>query len=111
MDYTHIVVTHSSDDKEYLYRASDGARIGGRQHAVVVFGDNPNKSESRVFIDAVSASNYLRGTVTAEDLKVRGQEPKPWCDVRNGDPAGIIIPDTAVQEEFMGGHTRIRKVV
>ncbi len=109
MDYTHIVVTHKADDKEYLYRVSDGARIGGRQYAVVVFGDNPNKSESRVFIDSTSASNYLRGVVTANDLKAQGSDAKPWCDVRSGDPAGVIIPD-GVGEEFMGGHTRITKV-
>jgi len=113
LDYTHIVVKHSADDKEYLYRASDGMRIGGRQHAVVVYGDNPNKSESRVFIDAHHAHEWLCNDCCLQDLKIRfalSEYEDVKIDWRSGDPVGIIIPD-GMGEEFMGSAQKIRKIV
>jgi hypothetical protein len=111
MDYTHIIIKHSADDKEYLYRASDGMRIGGRQHSVVVYGNNPNKSESHVFVDSHHAHVYLCNQCCVLDLKVNPQESdKVIIDYRSGDPVGIIIPE-GMGEEFMGSSQKIRKIV
>ena len=111
MDYTHIIINHSADDKEYLYRASDGMRIGGRQHSVVVYGDNPNKSESRVFLDPHQAHAYLAHFCTFDDLRKRDiHDIAPKIDFRSGDPEHIIIPE-GMGEEFMGGQRTIRKVI
>lgn len=111
MDYTHIVVKHSADDKEYLYRASDGMRIGGRQHAVVVYGEDPNKSLSRVFIDPHHAHVWLTVNWPCDDLAAHPQDEK--CvnvEYRSGDPEHIIIPQ-GMGEEFMGSAQKIRKIV
>ncbi len=111
MDYTHIVVKTTSDDTEYLYRASDGIRLGGRQYAVVVYGEDPNKSVSRKFIDAHHAHVWLTKVVAEQDLSGRGSDIGPVkIDWRSGDPENIIIPQ-GIGEEFMGSTSRIRKIV
>ena len=110
MEYTHIVVKHTADDKEYLYRASDGMRIGGRYYAVVFYGEDPNKSLSRVFIDPHHAHTWLCEQWTLEDLKTREPEGKVRVDWRSGDPEHIIIPQ-GMGEEFMGSAQKIRKIV
>ena len=112
MDYTHIVVKHSADDKEYLYRASDGMRIGGRQYGVVVYGEDPNKSLSRVFIDAHHAHTWLVEKWAEEDRKTHDhpREVAVKIDYRSGDPEHIIIPQ-GMGEEFMGSAQKIRKIV
>ena len=106
-EFTHIIVRTTADEKEYLYRASDGIRIAGRQHATVVFGDNPTKSESRVFIAAEAARKWIRG-YAGTDL---GGDAR--IDERNGDPVGIVIPDGMGTEEFMGGARgpTVRKII
>ena len=113
MDYTHIVVKHTADDKEYLYRASDGMRIGGRQYAVVVYGEDPNKSLSRVFVDAHHAHVWLTTEWCLQDLRTRdadAQSDSVRVDWRSGDPEHIIIPQ-GMGEEFMGSAQKIRKIV
>jgi len=81
---------------------SDGMRIGGRQNAVVVYGSEPNKTGSHVFVDSHAASVWLREVWAAEDLKLRGLEGPVKIDYRSGDPVGIVIPN-GMGEEFMGG--------
>lgn len=110
MEYTHIVVTTTATDMQYIYRAHNGLRIGGRQQKVVVYGTEPNKSSSHVFIDAHAASVWLREVWAAEDLKAQGIEGPVKIDYRSDDPVGIVVPD-GIGEEFMaGGPTKLRRM-
>lgn len=69
---THIVISHPSQHTEGLFRASDGMYLGDCQKCMVVFGENPNKRESRIFLDHESAQRFLREEVTGNDEKGRG---------------------------------------
>ncbi len=57
---THILLIEKSQDTEILFRVSDGMMLGECQKNVVVFGAEPNKKTSRVFIDHENATNFLR---------------------------------------------------
>ena len=63
LKFTHIIAIKASNLVETLYRASDGMLQGEVQENVCVFGENPSKRESRVFVDHESAVNYLRTVV------------------------------------------------
>ena len=90
---THIVIFWKSNEAEHLYRASDGIQIGQRKDHVVLFGENPNKKESRVFIDAASASKYLRGVVPQEDqARIR------LTDIQANGIANVTTPKTFTLE-------------
>ena len=93
---THIVIFWKSNEAEHLYRASDGIQIGQRKDHVVLFGENPNKKESRVFIDAASASKYLRGQVPMQDMKDRAEPRIVRVEERDAEhlviaPSGAIV--------------------
>jgi hypothetical protein len=57
---THILLIEKSQDTEILFRVSDGMMLGECQKNVVVFGAEPNKKTSRVFIDHENATDFLR---------------------------------------------------
>lgn len=63
---THIIKQYPSNDAEILFRASDGMMIGMREKVTVIYGDDPNKRVSRLFIDSDFASRYLRNGVVAD---------------------------------------------
>jgi len=60
---THFLRTIRDADgnsTDFLFRASDGVNIAQRQGEVVIFGDEPNRRNSRLFFD----SDYAREFVT-----------------------------------------------
>jgi hypothetical protein len=65
---THIIKDFAEQNSEILFRASDGVAIGQRKRTVVVFGEDPNRKTSRVFIDDEHASEFLRSEVARLDL-------------------------------------------
>lgn len=60
MKYTHVLLIEASQATEILFRVSDGMMLGECQKNVVVFGAEPNKKTSRVFIDHENATEFLR---------------------------------------------------
>ncbi len=60
MQYTHVLLIEASQATEILFRVSDGMMLGECQKNVVVFGAEPNKKTSRVFIDHENATLFLR---------------------------------------------------
>jgi len=66
---THIIKKHPSSDSEFLFRWSDGMMIGFREKVTVIYGDDPNRRVSRVFIDSDSAARYLRDGVAGKDFE------------------------------------------
>lgn len=68
---THILKMFKSQNSEMLFRADDGICIGQRKNETVIFGEEPNKRSSHVFIDGAKAVAWLEA-YAAEDLKKRG---------------------------------------
>ena len=68
---THILKIFKSQDSEMLFRADDGICIGQRKNETVIFGEEPNKRSSHVFINGAKAVAWLEA-YAAEDLKKRG---------------------------------------
>ncbi len=69
---THIVKKYESQNSEILFRATDAIAIGQRKNEVVVYGEDPNRKTSRVFIDSKHASRFLREVIPDQDLRLRG---------------------------------------
>ena len=67
---THILKIFKSQNSEMLFRADDGICIGQRKNETVIFGEEPNKRSSHVFIDGAKAGAWLEA-YAAEDLKKR----------------------------------------
>ena len=56
---THILKMFKSQNSEMLFRADDGICIGQRKNETVIFGEEPNKRSSHVFIDGAKAGAWL----------------------------------------------------
>lgn len=98
---THIVVKYSSQNSEILFRAFDGIAIAQQKNAVLVYGEDPNKKQSRVFIDPEHARRFLREKVAADDLK---NIPSGGTDVVIEDRDGeSILTMPADAMELPGG--------
>lgn len=69
---THIIDVYPSQESEMLFRASDGICIGMRKKETVVFGDEPNKRNSHVFIDGMHAKKWMETVLATRDLKEHG---------------------------------------
>lgn len=97
----YIVVTFPSQKAEMLFRASDGMCIGQQKNETVIYGDQPNKKSSHVFIDQASASAWLRGPCAEKDLIALALPAGVSLEVREGEgsvilpPGGIDFPDMA----------------
>lgn len=65
---THIIKTYETNDAEMLFRASDGMMIGMREKVTVIFGDDPNRRVSRIFMESEHASAFLHGKVCQDDI-------------------------------------------
>lgn len=99
MEYTHQILSYKGQKIEILARVGDGILIGQRKGFTVVYGEAPNKKDSRVFIDEEHASRYLRGHVALEDLKLRDLAgPVKILDIE-GSPI-IELPDGTDVESF-----------
>lgn len=96
---THILIVYESQDSEVLFRADDGIGIGQRKRTVVVYGEEPNKKQSRVFIDNEHAGRFLRGKVCQDDLDQHGGGTVD-IDVRSGEGLVVLPADL---EELPGG--------
>lgn len=101
MTYTHIIKQYPTNDAEILFRASDGMMIGMKEKVTVLFGEDPNKRVSRIFMESEQASAYLRKI--ASDDAPSGVER---IDVRNEEHT-IIQPG---QVTVMPGTSSIRKI-
>lgn len=69
---THIILTYKSQDTAMLFRASDGMCLGQYKNETVVYGEEPNRKTSRVFVDKEHAARFLREKVTEMDLRKTG---------------------------------------
>lgn len=70
MKYTHVLLIEASQATEILFRVSDGMMLGECQKNVVVFGAEPNKKTSRVFIDHENATAFLRYVAHLDAAKI-----------------------------------------
>jgi hypothetical protein len=95
-EYTHILVFFKSQNVDYLYRATDGVRIGQRKDTTVIFGEEPNKCQGRVFVDMDYAARWLASEVPYQDLKARGIDTDVFIDIRNGEPL-VELPANSLQ--------------
>jgi hypothetical protein len=99
---THILGVYPTADSEMLFRAADGVCIGMRKSETVVFGDEPNKRRSRIFIDKEHATKWLKTTCAEWDLKEYPQKfydsgkdrDKVVLEERNMEGAIIRLPDS-----------------
>lgn len=93
---THIVLNYKSQDTEILFRADDGICIGQRKGMTVVYGEAPNTKNSRVFLDALFATKFLREKVTKDDLEARKVEGSAVLEDRDGEGT-ILMPEGVMQ--------------
>lgn len=84
---THIVMTLPSRLNAGMWRAKDGMFIAEAADKMVVFGENPNKRESRLFIAHEFAKRYLVDVVAAEDA----EDGVPVIFEHNQEAANIIV--------------------
>ena len=117
IDYTHVLVTHKSQNIEILFRATDGIMIGMQKAKIVVFGERPNFKDSRTFMEDQQARDWLRFNVaradiqaqreqtdsSAEILKTPDKTIMPALDIRDGEGLVVLPPDAM---ELTGGAIR-----
>jgi len=89
---THIIMFWKSQNQEMLFRASDGICIGQCKDQTLIFGDQPNKRNSHVFIDADHARLYLRTKIAEADLKATATPGPVVIEDRDGEPT-IVLPE------------------
>lgn len=64
---THFAITWESRRNAGMWRLSDGMFVGEAGDKTCIFGVNPNKRESRLFLTHNHAKRYLFGSVAEED--------------------------------------------
>ncbi len=107
MQYTHVLLIEASQATEILFRVSDGMMLGECQKNVVVFGAEPNKKTSRVFIDHENATLFLRFVADLDAAGVHPLQnyadnvllPEQWqgkanIEDRNVDGLIVLPPDS-----------------
>ena len=96
MKYTHIAIEMPSQKAVDLYRADHGISLGVQHDRIVVYGDEPNKRKSHLFIDHEAARRWFLEVYAAQDLNDRGIEGPPVIDMRSGE--GIItLPEGSMR--------------
>ena len=99
MKYTHVLLIEASQATEILFRVSDGMMLGECQKNVVVFGAEPNKKTSRVFIDHENATEFLRKVAF---MDANGcpelQNYIPWLEKN-----GLMAIDAQIEERNVEG--------
>ena len=65
---THVLMVYKSQDSEILARADTGVVIAQRKGATIIFGPEPNKRRSHVFLTPEYAFRYL-SIIATEDLR------------------------------------------
>lgn len=104
---THILQVWPSQKQEVLFRASDGIRLGIRSHQMVIWGDDPNKERSHVFLSDEKAQEYLLGLAQADidgmlplhlDNVKLGLYQQPAFLTRYQGPKGLAVIDRQEQE-------------
>ncbi len=83
---THIIRYWESQDVEMLFRADDQIAIGQCKERTLIFGPEPNKRRSHVFMTPDGAKAFLRKQIAEQDLKDRGIEGPVVIDAQNGEP-------------------------
>jgi hypothetical protein len=63
---THIIVHFPSNQRDDLFRASDGMLLASRSQSVVMFGENPASAQQRHFISAEFAYQWLKSVALAD---------------------------------------------
>ena len=74
MEPTHILKIFKSQNSEMLFRADDGICIGQRKNETVIFGEEPNKRSSHVFIDGAKAGAWLEAYANTDLLATYAQK-------------------------------------
>lgn len=89
---THILLKYGSQKTEILFRAADGVCIGQAKDTVVVFGDEPNRKNSRVFLDHSFAKRWLTGKLARDDMAAKGD---PIVEERDAESLIALPADVA----------------
>ena len=101
---THILMTWQENKTEMLFRADSGICIGQCKEETVIFGDEPNKRRSHVFIDHEHALAWLRGEWALQDLNRDGQVAAAVVNIetRLADPIIVAPQGTVELGQLMG---------
>jgi hypothetical protein len=101
---THILMRFQENVKtQILCRAADGIVIGQCKDETVIFGDEPNKRRSHVFMDHAHALRWLTETWARQDLEDKGlSELRVQIEERIADPV-VVMPADSVQFGQMNG--------
>jgi hypothetical protein len=97
---THILKIFKSQNSEMLFRADDGICIGQRKNETVIFGEEPNKRSSHVFIDGAKAGAWLEAYAQTDLRNRKVMVTVPAVTVKAGTVSPsedtIDIPAAAV---------------
>ena len=85
---THIIRWLPSQETGALFRASDGMMLAEWQQHTVIFGENPMKRESRLFVDTGCAKKYL---FTIADKDQRAFDPSSCAAVEEVSLEGSVV--------------------
>ena len=88
---THILKHYDSQNYTAMFRADDGILIAIFKDEAIVFGEEPNKRQSRVFLSTEYARKWLRETYSRMDLKDRGIEGDPVIEEIQAE-GQVILP-------------------
>ena len=91
----YIILTYKSQGTEMLFRAEDGICIGQWKDQTVIFGEDPQKKQARVFLNAEYAAKFLRTVVPVKDLEARHiMRDEVLIEERDGEPIITLAPGT-----------------
>lgn len=82
----YILLNYRNQATTVLVRASDGMMVGSCAANRVIYGENPNASDFRLFIDRDHALRFLKEVVAGAGAEF---------EEREGD-SRIVMPDTGI---------------
>lgn len=107
---THIITKFASKNQEDLYRA-DGMLVASRQGDVVRFGHDIATAQSRLFLNADFAAQWLRKLATFD--RACEAKGRPLWELIHSMPKGLA--PAAIEERdseslltMPGNHTQVR---
>ncbi len=108
---THILQIWPSQKQEVLFRASDGIRLATRSQQTVIFGDDPNKGRSHVFVSEEKAVEFIKslarrdihGELPLQDVKPGHYQQPAFISRFPGTTTNNFLREAVIDEQQMEG--------
>ncbi len=77
-----------------LFRLPSGIQIGMRKQETVIWGDQPNKRQSHLFLNGQLAEKWLAEEAPKMDMEETSTSGSPIVEVREAEGSVILAPDS-----------------